>query len=92
MFNLQPGQGLGFGSYKDLAFGLWNLDGTVIVVPETPDEPISLGRWVTGWERRTYRKKEKKELTVYDNILARGKDDDDVIAILMQLLAVMDDE
>lgn len=80
MFNLLPGQGLGFSGSKEIAFGLGAV--TTIEVPITPPPffPGGGGGWGGSYYRET--------ALVYDN--AYSRDDDELLEILPILFQVIE--
>jgi hypothetical protein len=77
VFNLLPGQGLGFTGSKLIAFGLAPVVATDIVIPP----PIVSGSG--GWNRAF----------VFDNAYSRDADDSrEVVEILSILFGVMTNE
>lgn len=79
MFNLLPGQGLGFSGSKEIAFGLGAV--AAVEVPITPPPIFSGGG---GWGGSYYR----ETALVYDN--AYSRDDEEILELLSILFQVIE--
>jgi hypothetical protein len=82
VFNLLPGQGLGFSASQELAFGLAPVSVTEVVIPI--NKPSKFGPSAGGVGGFS-------NLSVFDNNYSRGKDDNEIIEILSIICEVLDE-
>lgn len=80
MFNLLPGQGLGFSASQELAVGL----GPVLV------SGVSMPKSSDGGDSRGRRRTTPTLLNVFDNAYSARHDDNEVIEILSILFEVIE--
>jgi hypothetical protein len=79
LFNLLPGQGLGFTGSKLIAFGLG-----AMVSYEIPQPPVYDGGGGGGWSFPLNYK-------VFDNAYSRKNDDDEILEVLSIYFGVIDE-
>lgn len=86
MFNLLPGQGLGFSGSKEIAFGLAPVLVSEIPIPVQPPAPPFVysggggsNSFTVPWAR------------VYDNAYSVSADDNEVVELLTIIIGAIDE-